>query len=97
MVVYMTLNIKHPAADKLARTLARMTGQTITTVIVTALEEKLVREEGRRLPVSLKDRIIQIGRRCSKLPDLDERTPDQIIGYDQHGVLVSGDQISHCK
>lgn len=89
MVVHMTLNVKHKEADKLARALSHLTGQSITSVIITALKEKLVREQGKKLPASLKDKIIEIGRRCSELPDLDKRTPDQIIGYDRHGSLES--------
>lgn len=82
----MTLNIKHPEADRLARTLSHLTGLSITSVIIRALKEKLVREEGRKQPMHLKDEIIEIGRRCSQLPDLDKRTPEEIIGYDKYGI-----------
>jgi antitoxin VapB len=27
-----------------------------------------------------------IGERCAKLPVLDDRTPDEILGYDEHGL-----------
>lgn len=81
----MTINIKHPKADKLARTLSKLTGHSITAVIIEALQEKLAREQGRATPLNLEDEIIAIGQRCASLPDLDKRTPNQIIGYNKHG------------
>ncbi len=35
---------------------------------------------------SLKDDLREIGQRCAALPDLDTRSPDEIIGYDEIGV-----------
>lgn len=80
------LNIKNHEADELARLLSHMTGESITNTVISALKEKLLREEGRRLSVNLKDEIMKIGKRCSELADLDKRTPDQIIGYNDYGV-----------
>lgn len=85
----MSLNVKNPEADKLARALSKLTGQSITEVIIRALKEKLIREQGRQAPLSLKDEILKIGRRCARLPELDKRTPDQIIGYNEHGLFDS--------
>jgi antitoxin VapB len=80
------LNIKHPEADRLARTLAQQTGETITEVVIEALREKLMREQGRRAPLQLKESLLEIGRRCAHLPDQDKRSPDDIIGYDGFGL-----------
>lgn len=80
------LNIKNPEADRLARILARQTGETITEVVIEALREKLLREQGRRAPVELKENLLQIGKRCAKLPDDNTRSPDEIIGYDSKGL-----------
>lgn len=84
----MPLNIKNPQADRLARRLAERTGETITQAVVKALEERLQREEGRRTAPSLKDELLAIARRCSALPDLDTRSADEIIGYDDDGIPV---------
>ena len=35
---------------------------------------------------SLADEILEIGKRCAALPDLDTRTAEEILGYDQHGL-----------
>jgi antitoxin VapB len=29
--------------------------------------------------------LLEIGRRCAALPELDPRTAEEIIGYDEHG------------
>jgi antitoxin VapB len=82
----MPLNIKHPEADRLARQLAAKTGETITEVVIGALRERLAREEGRVSAPALGDEIMAIAHRCAALPDCDTRSPEEIIGYDKHGV-----------
>ncbi len=82
----MSLNIKHPEADRLARELAEKTGETITEAVINALRDRLAREEGRTSAPALAEEILAIGRRCGALPDLDTRSADAIIGYDKHGV-----------
>ena len=81
------MNIKHPEADRLARELAARTGETITDVVIEALRERLAREEGRLSPQNLAEEILAIGRRCAALPELDSRSPEEIIGYDDHGAF----------
>lgn len=80
------LNIKHPEADRLARLLAQQTGETITEVVIEALREKLLREQGRRVPIELKQALLTIGRRCADLPDHDTRSIDEILGYGSDGL-----------
>jgi antitoxin VapB len=81
----MSLNLKHPEADRLARELAERTGETITEVVIDALRDRLAREEGRTSAPSLAEEILAIGARCAALPDRDTRSADAIIGYDKHG------------
>jgi antitoxin VapB len=80
------LNIKNPEADRLARVLALQTGETITEVVIEALREKLMREQGKRAPTELKESLLQIGQRCASLPDKDIRSSDEILGYDLNGM-----------
>lgn len=82
----MALNIKSPEVDALARMLANTTGESITDAVLHALQERLQREQGRRRVRSLKEELIAISDRCAALPDYDTRSPDEIIGYDEHGV-----------
>jgi antitoxin VapB len=44
----MALSIKTAEADALARSLARLTGETMTEAVTVALRERLVREQARR-------------------------------------------------
>ena len=81
----MALNIKHPEADRLARELAARTGETITQAVLKALREQLKRE-GAKSPLSLKDEIMAISRRCAALPRRTGRSVDEIIGYDESGL-----------
>jgi antitoxin VapB len=82
----MALNIKNAEADRLAHALAEKTGESITEAVVKALRERLTREEGRSSPRPLKVDLMSIGRRCAALPDLDNRSADEIIGYDEIGI-----------
>lgn len=80
------LNIKHPEADRLARALAQQTGETITEVVVEALREKLLKEQGKRAPTELKEALLAIAHRCAELPDQELASSEDIIGYDEHGL-----------
>lgn len=82
----MALNIKNPEADELARALADRTGLTITNAVIRALREQLRRETGRSRSRSLKEDLLAISDRCAALPDRDTRTPEEIIGFDEHGL-----------
>lgn len=81
------LNIKDPEAHALASELSRRTGQTLTSVVTEALRERLAREKTPDAVRSRRvERVLEIARRCAARPVLDPRTPDEIIGYDEHGV-----------
>jgi len=81
----MPLSIKDPEADRLAREVAKATGETLTAAIVQSLRERLQRvRRARRL--KLADELLAIGHRCAKLPVKDDRTPEEILGYDRHGL-----------
>lgn len=82
----MTLSIKNPEAERLARALARRTGESITDAVITALRERLKREQGRRKGEDLVAELMEISRRCAALPVLDSRQPEEIIGYDELGL-----------
>lgn len=81
----MALSIKDEEADRLARELAKHTGETLTEVVVTALRERLHRL---RPPVrsSLVEDIERIGKRNQARKPMDTRSAEQILGYDEHGL-----------
>jgi antitoxin VapB len=74
-----------PDTERLARKVADEAGETITQAITRALEERLLRMTGKAMPGRLVDEIMKIGERCAALPDLDERSADEIIGYGPDG------------
>jgi antitoxin VapB len=82
----MPLNIKDRATEQSVRELAALTGEGVTTAVRRAAEERLQRVRRERAAGSLTAELLEIGRRCAALPDLDQRPPDQILGYDEHGL-----------
>ena len=75
----MALSIKNVEAERLARELAKERGTTVTRAVIVALEDAL------RLTRDRQNSIREISERCSALPDLDTRTADEILGYDESG------------
>jgi len=85
----MTLSIKDPRADRMARELAKQTGQSITEVIVEALSMRLALEERRRaVNAHLLQEIEEIAIYCASLPIGDNRSDDEILGYDNQGIPI---------
>jgi antitoxin VapB len=84
----MALSIRDPETDRLARELARLTGETMTQAIRTSLAERLARERRRREQDVEKryDAIMEVLERIWAMPVLDGRSADEIIGYDEHGL-----------
>lgn len=82
----MPLNIKNVEADALARALAQTTGRSLTEAVIYALREQLRREQGRSSSPDLVEDLLQIGRHCASLPDLDTRTAEEILGYNERGI-----------
>jgi antitoxin VapB len=82
----MPLSIKNAETEKLARELAEATGESITDAITKALQESLLRLRGRRHAENVAQGLDDILRRVDALPILDERSADEIIGYDESGL-----------
>ena len=83
----MAINIKNPRAENLANQLARKTGETITDAVIHALEDRLERLEGSRTSPDLVEEIMAIADRCSRLPVLDSRSSEEILGYSKIGAF----------
>jgi antitoxin VapB len=82
----MALSIKDPETERLARNLAQLTGESITTATRRAIEERLRRVGGRSRRAALLEEMVEIRRRWSAMPVLDDRTPETILGYDEQGL-----------
>lgn len=83
----MALSIKNRETERLARELARITGESLTETITEALRDRLVREAGHKGDLDqVRAEIRRIQSRVAALPVLEDLTPDEIIGYDDHGL-----------
>lgn len=84
----MAPSIRDPEADRLARKLAALSGESMTEAIRTALAERLARtrhareDEVRHLIADVR----AIQARVARLPVLDDRPEDEILGYDRDGL-----------
>jgi antitoxin VapB len=79
----MALSIKSETADRLARELAAVTGESLTEVVEVSLRERLARQQGR---VGVAEKLRRLQRDVADLPMLDGRTADEILGYDRDGL-----------
>jgi antitoxin VapB len=82
----MALSIKNPEADRLARELAKETGESLTEVVIHSLRERLRRVKGRSAALPISEELRLIRERCASHPVLDDREPDEILGYDHRGL-----------
>ncbi|SFS14670.1 hypothetical protein SAMN04487783_1887 [Agrococcus baldri] len=81
----MALNIKDPETDRLARELAQATGETITVAARRAIEERLRRVRARSAS-GVEAQVQAIIDRGRARTVLDDRTADEILGYDTVGL-----------
>jgi antitoxin VapB len=82
----MPLSLKNHDAERLARQIASETGESLTEAIRKALEERWQRLKTKRRSRILTGQLQDLLRRVDAMPDLDTRSPDEILGYDEHGM-----------
>jgi antitoxin VapB len=82
----MALSIRNTRAEELARQVAAECGETLTEAIIHALEERLERIKGRPITTDIAEEIMKISRRCRALPERDQRSSDEVLGYDERGL-----------
>jgi antitoxin VapB len=86
-VAVVALNIRDRDVHELARRLADRTGETMTEAVKRALAERLERTTA-AMPAEVemrRRRIAEIVAEFRELPVLDDRGPDEIIGYNEQG------------
>ena len=81
----MSLNIKNEDTHRRAKELARLAGETMTEAVDKAVAERLERLRKKRNTKAVADRLLEIGRQCSQLPVLDNRSPEEML-YDDYGL-----------
>ncbi len=83
----MSLHIADPKAESLASELAHRTGESVPDAVVHALEARLAELRDRDAATVSLDAILRIAERCGGLPDLDKRSADEILGYNEAGLF----------
>lgn len=86
----MALHIEDPEIEMLAEELAARTGTSVPEALKGILRDRneaLVaasrsEEEAQRI----ENELMAIGNEASRLPDLDPRSPDELVGYDEAGL-----------
>lgn len=84
----MAFSIKSDEADRLARELAGLTGESLTATVTESLRERLERvrhQHDVEAQIGV-ERILAFGRRLRRHATGDERPADEIVGYDDHGL-----------
>ena len=79
------MNIRSAKVDELAQRLARLTGEDVETALERAIEERL----SRVAPPPPADRRVALDtffERAARMPVLDPRPAEEIIGYDGCGL-----------
>lgn len=83
----MALSIKDEETDRLVRKLAQQAGLSYTAAIRLAVSNELdKRRAPARNPARIREAVRALQEEVRRLPMLDPRTPDEIIGYDEHGL-----------
>ena len=84
----MALNIKNVETEKLVRELARRRGQGITAALTDVVRREVERERKRLRPDDIEARLRRIDaivKRYNSRPELDRRSDDEIMGYNEQG------------
>lgn len=83
----MSLNIKNPATVALVDELARRQGISKTAAIHQALTERLHRLGHGDIPKDrLLDELRAVRKRIAQLPEVEKRSDEDIVGFDEHGI-----------
>jgi antitoxin VapB len=82
----MAILIKDREADQLIRTLAERTGESITDAVKHAVRDRLKRVSPTENEIAARRRKLDaLVIRGRQLTIVDDRTPDEIVGYNERG------------
>jgi antitoxin VapB len=87
----MALNDRNWETEQLAAELASLTGEAKAEAVRKALAERLGRIRRTRGKRRLVEEIDEIADHCASLPLLDNRSADEILGYDANGLPSDAD------
>ena len=81
----MTLSIKNPEADRLARQLAETTGESLTEAVTLALRDRLAAVRRAETFEVVWAEVQELQNFVATLPDRDPKPADETLGYDALG------------
>lgn len=83
----MTMNIKNPEAQRLAKELTELTGESVTQAVIESLRERLARLEAQRRKRGMRGRLMEIAHEAAPHFDPDFNSEDIAeMLYDEHGL-----------
>lgn len=85
----MDMNIPGPQVEDMAKQLVELIGQSLTDAIKTAVAQALAQAQANQIsqqPRLLVDRLNEIALHCAALPNYDQRSADEILGYGNYGL-----------
>ena len=84
----MHLNIKNDEAHEMAAALAKLTGESITSAVTRAIQQRLENEQRSRGQQALAGELLEIGRRCAAhgAEHKQDRLSHGEFLYDQRGL-----------
>ena len=85
----MPLTITDVETCTLAKRLAELTGESLNEAIRHALQTRLEQVMRSQDTVSRVEELDRIALKCARLPRRDQRSSDEIIGYDNWGVVTA--------
>jgi antitoxin VapB len=81
-----SLNLKNPRAYELAAELSKITGESLTTAVINALEQRLASERQKAGGKSKADRIRAFAARFAEGIDPTLKSEDHALIYDEYGL-----------
>ena len=85
MRIMVALNIRNAETERLTAELAALTGESKSEAVRRAVEDRLRRLRHDQVGRPLAHELDEIALRCASLPVLDDRDPEEILGYDDAG------------
>jgi len=86
----MAITIKNDSVDRMAREASKLEQTSLTEIIRRSLEVRLMKLRIRRTAPDTYQEILELSQRCAALPNLDQRSEEEIMGYDSGGLLPHG-------
>lgn len=83
----MAMQIDDQELEEIAREIANRTGESVNQAVLQALRKRKARLDEPEVSRQGVAQILREARtRLAKLPVLDNRSADEILGYDRHGL-----------